>query len=76
MYIFVDQGQRYFKDGFEWEVLSIKRNLVKSTCIGHDINDLEELKEFNRQVVTGEIYAAFADSNNIDVFNEGDCHGS
>ena len=55
MFIFVEPGQRYIRDGFQWQVMAIDQNLVHSSCIGHDINDLEQLKEFNRQVVSGEI---------------------
>ncbi|OUS03068.1 hypothetical protein A9Q81_08215 [Gammaproteobacteria bacterium 42_54_T18] len=58
MFIFVEPGQKYFKDGFLWVVKSIEGNLVKSRCVEHDVNDVETLKEFNRQVVRGAISVA------------------
>ena len=55
MFIFINPGETYIKDGFHWKVTSIDKNLIRSTCIGHDLNDLEQLEEFNRQVVCGVI---------------------
>jgi hypothetical protein len=55
MFIFVKPSENYIKDGFEWQVVSIEKNLVRSKSISHDVNDLEQLAEFNRQVVNGTI---------------------
>jgi hypothetical protein len=55
MFIFVKPGENYIKDGFEWQVVSIDKNLVRSKSNSHDVNDLEQLDEFNRQVVIGTI---------------------
>ena len=55
MFILIKAGEKYLKDGFEWQVVSIDKNLVRSKSTSHDVNDLEQLDEFNRQVVRGTI---------------------
>lgn len=66
MFIFIKPGENYIKDGFEWQVADIDKNLVRSKCVGHDISDLEQLDEFNRQVVIGTIQIVVSYQLNAD----------
>lgn len=53
MLIFAAPGQVYIRHSLKWVVDAIEGNLVRSKSVDHDIQDVEVLKVFNREVVAG-----------------------
>lgn len=53
MFIFAEPGQVYIRHGLSWIVVSIDGNLVKSHAVDFDVQDLEILAQFNREVIAG-----------------------
>ncbi len=53
MFIFAEPGQLYIRNGLSWIVDSINGNLVKSRAVDFDVQDLEILAQFNREVIAG-----------------------